>query len=75
MTSQEYVQHVVGAAVPVVAPNGTFYGALSIAAPLVRTDLTRLGEVPLLQDAAERLARSLGLPPDHGCAHARQGHR
>jgi DNA-binding IclR family transcriptional regulator len=58
MTNQEYVLHIVGAAVPILGPKATFYGALSIAAPLVRTDLARLRKtIPLLQAAARRLAQ------------------
>ena len=57
ITNQEYVLHIVGAAVPILAPDGMFYGALSIAAPLVRTDLAHLRKkIPLLRDAALRLA-------------------
>ncbi|HSR81743.1 MAG TPA: IclR family transcriptional regulator [Hyphomicrobiaceae bacterium] len=58
MTNQEYVLHIVGAAVPISGANGTFYGALSIAAPLVRMDAARLRRtMPALQDAAAQLAR------------------
>jgi DNA-binding IclR family transcriptional regulator len=58
MTNQEYVLHIIGAAVPISGFNGTFYGALSIAAPLVRMDTARLRKtIPVLQDAAARLAQ------------------
>jgi len=58
MTNQEYVLHIVGAAVPISGSNGTFYGALSIAAPLVRMDAARLRKtIPALQDASAQLAR------------------
>src|SRR5262249_34415020 len=58
MTNQEYVLHIVGAAVPISGSNGTFYGALSIAAPLVRMDHARLRKtIPVLQAAAARLAQ------------------
>jgi IclR family transcriptional regulator, acetate operon repressor len=58
MTNQEYVLHIVGAAVPISGSNGTFYGALSIAAPLVRMDAARLRKtIPTLQEAAMQLAQ------------------
>src|SRR5262249_20127557 len=58
MTNQEYVLHIVGAAVPIVTSNASFYGALSIAAPLVRMDAGRLRKtIPALQDAAAQLAQ------------------
>ena len=57
ITEQEYVLHVVGAAAPVVAADGTFYGAVSIAAPDLRTGHARLEEfLPSLKAAAGRLA-------------------
>jgi IclR family acetate operon transcriptional repressor len=60
VTSQEYVLHIVGAAVPVVGANGTFYGALSIAAPDVRLSLPRLKKlVTTLKSAANQLAKVL----------------
>lgn len=59
MTRQEYVLHVVGAAVPVVGEDGTFYGAVSIAAPSVRTGKSRMqGIVAALKVAAVRLAEA-----------------
>ena len=62
MTNQEYVLHVVGAAVPVQSPSGSFYGALSVAAPVMRTDVPRLRKfVPRLQKAAGRLVESWSL--------------
>lgn len=58
ITNQEYVHHVVGAAVPVLGRNGSFYGALSIAAPDVRISLARLRKlIPTLKSAATHLAR------------------
>jgi len=58
MTNQEYVLHIVGAAVPISGSHGTFYGALSIAAPLVRMDAARLRRtIPALQHAAAQLAQ------------------
>jgi len=57
ITNQEYMLHIVGAAVPVLGADGTFFGALSIAAPDVRTSLTQLRELlPQLRDATARLA-------------------
>jgi IclR family acetate operon transcriptional repressor len=61
VTRQEYVLHVVGAAVPVRAADGKLYGALSVAAPDVRMNNKRLRDaVPVLRRAAERLAEQLG---------------
>ncbi|MGH6684840.1 MAG: IclR family transcriptional regulator [Pseudolabrys sp.] len=58
ITSQEYVLHVVGAAVPVLGKGGTFYGAVSIAGPDVRLSRPRLKNLILtLKSAANRLAR------------------
>jgi len=63
MTSQEYVLHVVGAAVPVRALDSRQYGALSIAAPDIRMNNKSLRSVvPVLRHAADMLARSLGPP-------------
>ncbi|HEX8011653.1 MAG TPA: IclR family transcriptional regulator [Casimicrobiaceae bacterium] len=60
MTHQEYVLHVVGAAVPVIGKDGTFFGALSIAAPDVRTGKARMQSfLPALKSAALRLAEAL----------------
>jgi DNA-binding IclR family transcriptional regulator len=60
VTSQEYVLHVVGAAVPVAGADGTFFGAVSIAAPDVRAGKGELRRfVPALQSAAKRLADAL----------------
>jgi DNA-binding IclR family transcriptional regulator len=57
MTHQEYVRHVAGAAVPVIGEDGTFFGAVSIAAPDVRTGKVRMrGFLPALTSAAGRLA-------------------
>jgi IclR family transcriptional regulator, acetate operon repressor len=62
VTNHEYVLHVGGAAVPVQEPGGSFYGALSVAAPVMRTDVARLRKlVPRLQEAAGRLVESWSL--------------
>jgi len=62
VTSQEYVRHVVGAAVPVRAPDGKLYGALSIAAPDMRMNNKSLRDaVPVLHHAATALAKSFGV--------------
>jgi DNA-binding IclR family transcriptional regulator len=56
-TNQEYLMHVVGAAVPVTGPDNTLYAALSVTAPDVRTSLVRLHDfVPALKRAAAQLA-------------------
>jgi IclR family acetate operon transcriptional repressor len=61
VTRQEYVLHVVGAAVPVRAPDGRLYGALSVAAPDMRMNSKSLHKaVPALRRAAAMLATSLG---------------
>lgn len=58
-TEQEYVLHVVGAAVPVIGEDGTFFGAVSIAAPSVRTGKSRMrGFLAGLRSAAIRLAEA-----------------
>jgi DNA-binding IclR family transcriptional regulator len=60
ITSQEYVLHIVGAAVPVLSGDGIFYGALSIAAPDVRLTPHRLKKlIGTLKSAAHRLAKAL----------------
>lgn len=60
VTEQEYMGHVVGAGVPVIGLDGTFYGVLSVAAPDVRCGTKRLAQlVPTLQRAALRLAKNL----------------
>ncbi|HZI83814.1 MAG TPA: IclR family transcriptional regulator [Casimicrobiaceae bacterium] len=60
VTSQEYVLHVVGAAVPVIGKDGTFFGAVSIAAPAVRTGKAQMRRLlPALKNAATRLAEAL----------------
>src|SRR6266571_4015490 len=62
VTSQEYVRHVVGAAVPVRAPDGKLYGALLIAAPDMRMNNKSLRDaVPVLHHAATALAKSFGV--------------
>ena len=61
VTRQEYVLHVVGAAVPVRAADGKLYGALSVAAPDVRMNNKSLRDtVPVLRQAAAKLAGHLG---------------
>jgi IclR family transcriptional regulator, acetate operon repressor len=76
VTNQEYVLHVGGAAVPVQAPGGRFYGALSVAAPVMRTDLARLRKfVPRLQEAAERLVESWSLGAAGATTHQMPAHR
>lgn len=76
MTSQQYVLHVVGAAVPVTAKDGTFFGALSVAAPDVRTGPGRMqGFLSALKSAATRLAEALAqqsLQAPRGTTAARQ---
>jgi IclR family transcriptional regulator, acetate operon repressor len=63
ITSQEYVLHVVGTAVPVRTREGRLYGAVSVAAPDVRMNPKSLrGILPLLYEAADRLVATLGLP-------------
>ena len=60
ITSQEYVLHVGGAAVPVVGGDGMFFGAVSVAAPDIRKgkrEMRRL--LPTLKNAAARLAQAL----------------
>jgi IclR family acetate operon transcriptional repressor len=60
ITSQEYVRHVVGAAAPVIGRDQTFFGAVSIAAPDVRTGKTKLqAMLPALRKTASRLADAL----------------
>ncbi|WP_183417825.1 IclR family transcriptional regulator [Limibacillus halophilus] len=60
ITCQEYLLHVAGAAVPVVGDHGLFLGALSVAAPDVRTSAEKLLEiVPHLQNASELFAKCL----------------
>jgi DNA-binding IclR family transcriptional regulator len=59
ITNQEYVLHVVGAAVAIEDSRGMFYGALSLAAPEVRAPVKTLQKlVPTLQAAAAELARA-----------------
>ena len=72
MTSQEYVLHIVGAAVPVIGRNGTFFGAVSIAAPDVRAGKARLRRfLPALKSAATRLAEALSQQPTRSLPRAR----
>ena len=67
ITHQEYVLHVVGAAVPVIGKGGAFFGAVSIAAPAVRTGKTRMRKLlPALKSAAIRLAETLSHQPPRG---------
>jgi IclR family transcriptional regulator, acetate operon repressor len=69
MANQEYMLHIVGAAVPVTAAEGKLIAALSVAALNVRVSLQRLREfIPELQRAAGELALSFtqtaSRPPD-----------
>jgi DNA-binding IclR family transcriptional regulator len=65
ITRQEYILHVVGAAVPVESGSGVLYGALSIAAPDVRMDGAGLKRaIPVLVAASNKLAKSLALVPN-----------
>jgi IclR family acetate operon transcriptional repressor len=60
ITNQEYVLHVVGAAVPIMSDRGIFYGALSLAAPDLRMPPAALQSViPSLRDAGVELASTL----------------
>ncbi len=60
VTEQEYMLHVVGAAVPVVGRDDALYGVLSVAAPDVRCGTKRLDQlVPILKRAAQPLAKHL----------------
>jgi DNA-binding IclR family transcriptional regulator len=60
MTAQQFVPHVVGAAVPVEADDGTVLGALSVAAPDFRMSLATLrGALPALRRGARQLAGAL----------------
>ncbi|MGE0723026.1 MAG: IclR family transcriptional regulator [Alphaproteobacteria bacterium] len=64
VTSQEYVLHIAGAAVPIVGADGTMYGTLGVTAPEVRTGSAKLRTlVPALKAAALRLARCFGEQP------------
>jgi len=73
MTKQEYVLHIVGAAVPVVGKDGTFFGAVSIAAPDVRAGKVRMqGFLPALKSAATRLAEALSQQPTRALRRARR---
>ena len=57
MSNQEYMLHIVGAAVPVVTAQRKLIAALSVAALNVRVSLGRLREfIPELQRAAAELA-------------------
>jgi IclR family acetate operon transcriptional repressor len=59
-TSQQFVPHVVGAAVPVTADDGTFFGALSVAAPDSRMKLKAMQKlIPVLLRTSVRLAAAL----------------
>lgn len=61
VTNQEFVLHIVGAAVPVRDGQGRMIAALSVAAPTVRLGLAGVKRlVPRLKAAADRLARYLG---------------
>lgn len=63
ITSQEYVLHILGAAVPVVDGNGRMIAALSVAAPTVRMSLNGVRRVvPRLRQASATLERLLEPP-------------
>jgi DNA-binding IclR family transcriptional regulator len=69
ITRQEYILHVVGAAVPVESDSGLLYGALSIAAPDVRMEVAGLKRaIPVLVVASKKLAASLALVPHRATA-------
>jgi IclR family acetate operon transcriptional repressor len=69
ITRQEYILHVVGAAVPVESASGVLYGALSIAAPDVRMDGAGLKRaIPVLVAASNKLAKSLAFVPSSAAA-------
>ena len=64
VTSQEYVLHIAGVAVPIESPDGALYGSLGISAPEMRTGAERLAAmVPQLRDAASRLAECFAVRP------------
>ncbi len=72
-TNQEFVLHIVGAAVPVRNAAGRMVAALSLAAPTVRLNMAGVRRlVPRLHAAAARLARYFGAGPGKtaGAAHA-----
>lgn len=59
ISNQEYILHIVGAAVPVVTAENKLIAALSVAALNVRVSLERLRQfIPELQSAAAELASS-----------------
>lgn len=59
ISNQEYILHIVGAAVPVLTAEGKIIAALSVAALNVRVSLERLRQfVPELRSAAAELASS-----------------
>jgi DNA-binding IclR family transcriptional regulator len=61
ISNQEYLLHIVGAAVPVITPEGKLLAALSVSALNVRVSLEELRAfVPELQRAAAELAACLG---------------
>ena len=69
ITRQEYILHVVGAAVPVESGSGVLYGALSIAAPDMRMDGAGLKRaIPVLVAASNKLAKSLAFVPSSPAA-------
>jgi DNA-binding IclR family transcriptional regulator len=64
VTSQEYVLHIAGAAVPVTGTDGVLYGSLGVSAPEMRTGPERLaGFIPELREAARRLAECFAPQP------------
>lgn len=64
VTSQEYVLHIAGAAVPVIGADSVLYGSLGISAPEIRTGPERLASfIPELQEEARRLAKCFAPRP------------
>jgi len=59
ITDQEYIDAVVGAAVPILGPNGRIYAGLSVSAPKSRRSLKDLKDMlPKLHDAAGHISRA-----------------
>ncbi len=64
ITKQEYILHVVGAAVPVIDARGVVYGTLGISGPEVRMSGERLKAlVPTLATSAAQLANCFSFAP------------
>ena len=57
ITDQEYIDAVVGVAVPIMGSNGRVYAGLSVSAPKSRVSLKDLkGMLPALRNAAQRIS-------------------